>query len=130
MGVNTGLKSFWLERQAHNSTIEDYKIFACDVASSVTDLIEMAKNVGLEDSEIMKALENLHEHAGENFEAVEQKSNSHYEELPKEICELLEQLIGDINNGVIEPSEIKGRLENIQFFSEVYYEYKAVNNHE
>lgn len=123
MSINTGLEQFNLERKAHDSTIEDYKSFICDVTSTITDLFGIIEESGLEDNQMMKALEDLHEHAGNNFDVIEQKMNSHYEGLPKEVCELLEQLIGDIDSGVIEPDQIKGRLENIQFFSEAYYEY-------
>lgn len=118
------MKQFYLEREAHNLTIEDYKVFASDVINSVVDLFETVKGFGLEDSQLMKDLEGLHEYASDNLKVAGQKNNLRHDELPKEVCEQLEQLIGDINNGVLEPIEIKGKLENIQTLSEVYYEYQ------
>lgn len=96
-----GMKQFYLEREAHNLTIEDYKVFASDVINSVVGLFETVKGFGLEDSQLMKDLEGLHEYASDNLKVARQKNDLHHDELPKEVCELLEQLIGDIDNGVL-----------------------------
>lgn len=124
-----GLKQFYLEREAHNLTIEAYQRLASEVRSYLGDLIHMAKTAELDTGTTLTNLKELYELADGNFDIeaanreINAKSEERYETLPKEVCELLEQLIGDIDNGAVEPDQIKERLENIQFFSEAYYEH-------
>lgn len=129
------MKQFYLEREAHNLTIDKYQFFAGEVRNYLGDLIAMAEISGLAEGSTIMNLKGLYDLANENFDEdafqreITRESESRvlknkHDELPKEVCELLEQLIGDIDSGAIDPCEIKGKLENIQTLSEVYYEYQ------
>ena len=132
MNTQEALKQFYLERGAHNLTIEAYQSFAGKVCSHLGELIDMAEVSELDNNLVILNLKDLHELAVDNFdvESAHREIENYHKELPKEICVLLEQLAGDIDSGVIEPSQIKGRIENIQTISEVYYEYQSEDSNE
>ena len=128
-----GLKQFYLEREAHNLTIEAYQRLASEVRSYLGELIHIAEVAELNTGTTLKSLKGLYKLASDNFDIeaanreIKAKSSiegsGRYEALPKEVCELLDYLIDDFDNGVIEQDQIKCRLEDIQIISEAYYEH-------
>lgn len=120
--------------ESFDEKAEKLQIFANEAYRYLGEFISGAESKQLSMELLILNLKDLLELAGKHFDKgavnkeleeslIKSGYKGKWEELPKEVCELLDQLIGDIDSGVIEPSEIKRRLENIQFFSEAYYEH-------